>query len=66
MEGLNLQAVLATNGVKGTRTTSNHTAEVEKTLGIEAARQVLAPEWSICKHRWITLNIYQSVHVAQC
>lgn len=56
MEGLNLQAVIATNGVKGTRTTSNHTAEVEKTLGIEAARQVLAPEWSIYKHSWIPSN----------
>ena len=43
VEGLNLQAVMATMGVKGTLTTSNHTTEVEKTLGIEAARyQVLA------------------------
>ena len=38
VEGLNLQAVMATMGVKGAHTTSNHTAEVEKTLGIEAAR----------------------------
>ena len=35
---MNLRAVMATMGVKGTATTSNHTAEVEKTLGIEAAR----------------------------
>lgn len=40
VEGLNLQAIIATPGVNGTRTTSNHTAEVEKTLGIEAARHV--------------------------
>ncbi len=40
MEGLNLQAVMATRGVKGYCTTSNHTTEVEKTLGIEAARHV--------------------------
>ena len=40
MEGLNLQAVMATPGVKGSATTSNHTMEVEKYLGIEAARQV--------------------------
>ena len=40
VEGLNLQAVMATRGVKGYLTTSNHTSEVEKTLGIEAARHV--------------------------
>ena len=38
VEGMNLQRVIATRGVKGTATTSNHTAEVEKSLGIEAAR----------------------------
>ena len=38
VEGDNLQAVIATRGVKGTATTSNNTAEMEKTLGIEAAR----------------------------
>lgn len=40
VEGMNLQAVMATRGVKGTATTSNHTAEAEKALGIEAARLV--------------------------
>ena len=38
VEGMNLQRVMATMGVRGTATTSNHTAEVEKALGIEAAR----------------------------
>lgn len=38
VEGMNLQAVIGTVGVKGLTTKSNHTAEVEKTLGIEAAR----------------------------
>ena len=38
VEGMNLQKVIATRGVKGTATTSNHTTEVEKSLGIEAAR----------------------------
>lgn len=38
VEGMNLQAVMATKGVKGTSCTSNHTAEAESTLGIEAAR----------------------------
>lgn len=40
VEGMNLQAVMATRGVKGIATTSNHTAEAEKALGIEAARLV--------------------------
>lgn len=38
VEGLNLRAVIATPGIKGIATTSNHTMEVEKYLGIEAAR----------------------------
>lgn len=44
VEGLNLQAVMATRGVKGYLTTSNHTSEVEKTLGIEAARRTIMNE----------------------
>lgn len=40
VEGMNLQCVMATMGVRGPATTSNHTAEVEKSLGIEAARCV--------------------------
>ena len=40
VEGTNLRAVIATRGVKGTATTSNHTTECEKALGIEAARLV--------------------------
>ena len=40
VEGLNLQRVMATMGVRGIATTSNHTTEVEKALGIEAARCV--------------------------
>ena len=38
VEGMNLRAVMATMGVRGTATTSNHTTETEKALGIEAAR----------------------------
>lgn len=38
VEGNNLLNVMATRGVKGTHTTSNNTYDVEKTLGIEAAR----------------------------
>ena len=41
VEGLNLQAVMGTCGVLAKSTTSNHIAEVEKTLGIEAARHAI-------------------------
>ncbi|XP_012859703.2 DNA-directed RNA polymerase III subunit RPC1 [Echinops telfairi] len=44
VEGDNLRAVMATHGVKGTQTTSNNTYEVEKTLGIEAARTTIINE----------------------
>uniref|UniRef100_A0A8C4YNB1 DNA-directed RNA polymerase subunit n=1 Tax=Gopherus evgoodei TaxID=1825980 RepID=A0A8C4YNB1_9SAUR len=44
VEGDNLRAVMATHGVKGTKTTSNNTYEVEKTLGIEAARTTIINE----------------------
>ena len=40
VEGNNLRQVMATTGVKATHTASNNTYEVEKTLGIEAARLV--------------------------
>lgn len=44
VEGDNLRAVMATPGVDGCRTTSNNTCEVEKTLGIEAARTTIIEE----------------------
>uniref|UniRef100_A0A672PT33 DNA-directed RNA polymerase subunit n=1 Tax=Sinocyclocheilus grahami TaxID=75366 RepID=A0A672PT33_SINGR len=44
VEGDNLRAVMATHGVNGNRTTSNNTYEVEKTLGIEAARSTIINE----------------------
>ncbi len=44
VEGSDLRAVMATMGVAGTRTTSNHTAEAEKALGIEAARYSIIPQ----------------------
>ncbi|XP_031416675.1 DNA-directed RNA polymerase III subunit RPC1 isoform X2 [Clupea harengus] len=44
VEGDNLRSVMATHGVKGSRTTSNNTYEVEKTLGIEAARTTIINE----------------------
>jgi DNA-directed RNA polymerase III subunit RPC1 len=44
VEGLNLRAVLGTHGVDFKKTTSNHVIEVEKTLGIEAARDCIIRE----------------------
>ncbi|KAK3608217.1 hypothetical protein CHS0354_039236 [Potamilus streckersoni] len=44
VEGDNLRSVMATPGVKGTETISNNTYEVEKTLGIEAARTTIMNE----------------------
>eukprot|EP00831_Metopus_contortus_P067379 TRINITY_DN6013_c0_g1_i2.p1 TRINITY_DN6013_c0_g1~~TRINITY_DN6013_c0_g1_i2.p1 ORF type:complete len:347 (-),score=36.14 TRINITY_DN6013_c0_g1_i2:73-1113(-) len=38
VEGNGLKEVMCTEGVDGTKTTSNHVLEVEKVLGIEAAR----------------------------
>lgn len=44
VEGDNLRSVMATHGVNGSRTTSNNTYEVEKTIGIEAARSTIINE----------------------
>ncbi|XP_063217430.1 DNA-directed RNA polymerase III subunit RPC1 [Bacillus rossius redtenbacheri] len=44
VEGDNLREVMATRGVKGTKTTSNNTYEVFTTLGIEAARATIMSE----------------------
>ncbi|XP_013774384.1 DNA-directed RNA polymerase III subunit RPC1-like [Limulus polyphemus] len=44
VEGDGLRDVIATYGVKGTATSSNNICEVEKTLGIEAARATIIKE----------------------
>eukprot|EP01113_Clastostelium_recurvatum_P040668 TRINITY_DN6343_c0_g1_i1.p1 TRINITY_DN6343_c0_g1~~TRINITY_DN6343_c0_g1_i1.p1 ORF type:complete len:1395 (-),score=348.95 TRINITY_DN6343_c0_g1_i1:174-4358(-) len=44
VEGYNLGLVMATPGVKGTHTTSNHIVEVMSCLGIEAARTTIMKE----------------------
>ena len=44
VEGAGLQAVMGTKGVDGRNTKSTHIMEVEKTLGIEAARQTIVEE----------------------
>ena len=40
VEGLGLREVMGIEGVDGCRTKSNHTLEMWKTLGIEAARYI--------------------------
>jgi DNA-directed RNA polymerase III subunit RPC1 len=44
VEGYPLQQVMATPGIKGTFTKSNHILEVQKVLGIEAARTTIMTE----------------------
>ncbi|PIA38793.1 hypothetical protein AQUCO_02700174v1 [Aquilegia coerulea] len=44
IEGTNLRAVMNTPGVDGCQTKSSHIIEVEKTLGIEAARKCIIDE----------------------
>ena len=44
VEGAGLQAVMGVQGVRGALTRSTHIMEVEKTLGIEAARQTIMDE----------------------
>ncbi|GAM24976.1 hypothetical protein SAMD00019534_081510 [Acytostelium subglobosum LB1] len=44
VEGYDLCHVMATAGIKGTHTTSNHIMEVEKVLGIEAVRATIMSE----------------------
>ncbi|KAJ4819747.1 DNA-directed RNA polymerase subunit [Rhynchospora pubera] len=44
VEGTNLLAVMGTPGIDGSKTTSNHVMEVQRTLGIEAAREKIITE----------------------
>jgi len=46
VEGYGLQEIMAVPGVRSLKTTSNHVAEVEKVLGIEAARRTIMQEIS--------------------
>lgn len=51
-EGYGLQQVMAMDGIVGTTTCSNHLMEVEKVLGIEAARQSIIDQiqYTMSKH----------------
>jgi len=44
VEGIGMRAVMSVGGVCGERTRSTHIMEVEKTLGIEAARKTIVDE----------------------
>jgi len=44
VEGVNMQAVMGIEGIKGTETRTNHVMECERTLGIEAARACIIKE----------------------
>ena len=44
VEGVNIQAVMGIEGIKGTETRTNHVMECERTLGIEAARACIIKE----------------------
>jgi hypothetical protein len=44
VEGTNLQAVIGCEGVRGEATTTNHVHEIERYLGIEAARLAIMSE----------------------
>jgi len=46
VEGYGLAEVMGSSGVDGRRTTTNHIVEVEKTLGVEAARTQISSEIS--------------------
>ncbi|KAJ8602663.1 hypothetical protein CTAYLR_004114 [Chrysophaeum taylorii] len=46
VEGYGLEDVMAADGINGRETTTNHVAEVESTLGIEAARSTISNEIS--------------------
>lgn len=52
VEGYGLREVMTTEGIVGNSTTSNHIAEIEQVLGIEAARSTISHEitYTMSKH----------------
>ena len=52
VEGYGLRDVMTTEGIIGNSTTSNHIAEIEQVLGIEAARSTISHEitYTMSKH----------------
>lgn len=62
VEGTDLRRVMATAGVKGTHTTTNHVAEIERCLGIEAARWGLNMNQSHQQRMYFDMSSAQLLH----
>ncbi|EEF30548.1 DNA-directed RNA polymerase III largest subunit, putative [Ricinus communis] len=58
VEGMGLDLVMGTEGVDGCKTTSNHVMEVQKFLGIEAARKCIIDEINqTMEHHGMSIDI---------
>ncbi len=67
MEGRDLTAVMGTLGVVGSHTTTNHIMEVEKVLGIEAARRKIIDEiQTTMSSHGMTIDARHTMLLADC
>ncbi|KAJ3704079.1 hypothetical protein LUZ61_007784 [Rhynchospora tenuis] len=67
VEGTNLLAVMGTPGIDGSKTTSNHVMEVQRTLGIEAARKIIISEIMSTMHCYgMSIDIRHVMLLADC
>lgn len=67
VEGTNLQAVMATLGAQGAKTTSNDIMEIWKYLGIEAARYVIMSEIKeVMRAYGMTIDARHTMLMADC
>ena len=67
VEGTNLQAVMATLGAQGAKTTSNDIMEIWKYLGIEAARYVIMSEIKgVMQAYGMTIDARHTMLMADC
>ena len=67
VEGTNLQAVMATIGAQGIKTTSNDIMEVWKYLGVEAARSVIMSQIKeVMEAYGMTIDVRHTMLLADC
>ena len=67
VEGRDLTAVMGTLGVVGSHTTTNHIMEVEKVLGIEAARRKIIDEiQTTMSSHGMTIDARHTMLLADC
>ena len=67
VEGTDLRAVMGAEGVDGARVRTNHVAEVERCLGIEAARAVVMDEIRlVLGHYGIGVDARHTMLLADC